>query len=163
MIASNLPFPFDRAERPECNKDSPRTRSSFLLVALLCPVITMSRKGRDVALSFQSHRELVLIAAGRIESGVLPPPQISFAPLTPKRRHLHSPFSDGFQSPLGVPALHRLDRQSIADFHAVNFNRRRQRRCRPMRNDVGAPHADDEGLEIHNVKPAMPSSELVLG
>ena len=76
------------------------------------------------------------------------PPQISFAPLTPKRRHLRLVFSDGLPSRSQIPALHRLDRQSIADFHAVNFNQRRQRRCRPMRNDVVAWHVEAEGLQI---------------
>ena len=105
-------------------------------------------QGRDLALAFRGHGELLRIGA-TVEAhraGFAAPDQLGAAePET-------APASPGvlrrLAVALAIPALHRLDRQAMSDFHAVDFNRRRQRRFRTVRDDVVARHLEPERLQV---------------
>ena len=105
-------------------------------------------QGRDLALAFRGHGELLRIGAPveAHRAGLAAPDQFGAAePETP-------PAPPGvLRRPavaLAIPTLHRLDRQAMSDFHAVDFDRRRQRRFRAVRDDVVAWHLEAERLQI---------------
>ena len=76
------------------------------------------------------------------------PPQISLPPLVPKRRQRRIVLSLGRPSRSPVPALHRIEGEAIADFHAGDFDRRGEERGRPASHDVVARHVEADRGEM---------------
>ena len=105
-------------------------------------------QARDLALAVAGHGELLRIGAavGPHRAGLSAPDQLGAA----EPEAAPAPFGivRRLAVTLAVPALHRMDRQAMADLHAVDFDRGRQWRVPAMRDDVVARHLDSEGLQV---------------
>ena len=94
------------------------------------------------------HHELVRIGApvGAHRDRLAAPDQLAAAraeaPPAPHRVFARAPVA------LPVPALHRIEREAIADFHAGDFDRRGEERGRPASHDVVARHVEAKRVEM---------------
>ena len=102
----------------------------------------------DVALALRGHRELFWIGAAikAHRAGFAAPDQFGAAQAETLPTALG--VFGRLAVALTVPAFHRMDRQPVADFHAVDFERLRQRRCRTVRDNIVAWHVDAERLHV---------------
>ena len=102
----------------------------------------------DIALALFGHDELLGIGAavGAHGAGLAAPQQFGAG------KTEAPPTAFGVLGratiALAIPAFHRLNRQTMADGHAVEFERRTERRLRAMRDDVVARHIEPERLQV---------------
>ena len=104
--------------------------------------------GRDIALALLGHDELLGIGAAVGAHGAsLAAPQELGAGKTEAPPAAFGVLGRAAVA-LAIPAFHRLNRQTMADGHSVEFERRAERRLWPMRDDVVARHVEPERLHV---------------
>ena len=107
--------PLGRDHRPEWVSWRPTSRSSLRPQASVWASTSVLRSSPRAASAPSTMASWWGLARADGSTATASPPQISLAPLSPKRRHRRRTRSVGRPSVGGVPPLHRQDRPAVPD------------------------------------------------